>query len=446
MTTLAVARLLARPTASGRATTALPIVAFGIATALLLTTLAGALSFFRWHDEMGGTYQVLAIFASALLLVPLASLGGSAARLSARRRDDRLATLRLLGATTRFVARLTVLESVVLALAGALVGTLLYLALTPLVGLIPFRGEPIGAAALLLNPLIVLAVIVGVGLLAAASAAIGLRAVVVSPLGVRTRQSAPRARWVRLVVGAIVLAVVVFCVANPGLLGGVGVVIVVLAAAFAAANAMLGLIGPFVIRLFAQAGLRRANTAQRLIAARSVLESPKAAWRQVSGVSMTCFIAVFAGTALAMIGAVGGEREPHEQVVLMTDIRTGVYITLAISFLMVACSVGVSQASAILDRRDLYVSLDRIGMPVAAMNAARVRAVLSPLRVVTIGSAVTAVVVVLPLAGIALVLAPLSLLTIAVSIAAGIVVVALGLAATRPVLRRVLAEPAKLAE
>jgi hypothetical protein len=75
-----------------------------------------------------------------------------------------------------------------------------------------------------------------------------------------------------------------------------------------------------------------------------------------------------------------------------------------------------------------------------------VRAVLSPLRVVTIGSAVTAVVVVLPLAGIALVLAPLSLLTIAVSIAAGIVVVALGLAATRPVLRRVLAEPAKLAE
>jgi hypothetical protein len=235
-------------------------------------------------------------------------------------------------------------------------------------------------------------------------------------------------------------------VANPGLLGGALTVIIVLAVAFAAANAVLGLVGPFVIRRFAASGLRRASTPQRLIAARSVLESPKAAWRKVSGVAMTTFIAVFAGTALAMIGAASGERADRDQVILLGDIRTGVFITLAISFVMVACSVGVSQASAILDRRDLYVSLDRLGMPVRTMNAARVRAVLSPLRIVTVGSAVTAVVIVLPMAGVALVLAPLSLLTIAASITAGIAVVWLGLVATRPVLRRVLAEPAAMAE
>lgn len=446
MTTLAIARLLARPATSGRAAIGLPVVAFAIATALLLTTLAGAMSFFRWHDELGFTYQVLAIFASALLLVPLASLGGSAARLSARRRDDRLATLRLLGATTGFVARLTVLESIALAVAGGLIGVALYLALTPLVGLLSFRGAPIGAGALLLNPLVVAAVVVGVGLLAGVSAAIGLRGVVVSPLGVRTRQAAPRSHWVRVLVGIGILAAVVFCVANPSLLGGALTVIIVLAVAFAAANAVLGLVGPFVIRRFAASGLRRASTPQRLIAARSVLESPKAAWRKVSGVAMTTFIAVFAGTALAMIGAVSGERADRDQVILLGDIRTGVFITLAISFVMVACSVGVSQASAILDRRDLYVSLDRLGMPVRTMNAARVRAVLSPLRIVTVGSAVTAVVIVLPMAGVALVLAPLSLLTIAASITAGIAVVWLGLVATRPVLRRVLAEPAAMAE
>ena len=44
-------------------------------------------------------YQALAVIALVLLVVPLVSLGGAAARLSARRRDDRLATLRLLGAT-----------------------------------------------------------------------------------------------------------------------------------------------------------------------------------------------------------------------------------------------------------------------------------------------------------------------------------------------------------
>jgi hypothetical protein len=113
---------------------------------------------------------------------------------------------------------------------------------------------------------------------------------------------------------------------------------------------------------------------------------------------------------------------------------------------MVACSVGVSQASAILDRRDLYVSLDRLGMPVKTMDAARVRAVLSPLRIVTVGSAVTAVIIVLPLAGVALVLAPLSLLTIAASIAGGILVVWLGLLATSPVLRRALSEPIVMME
>ncbi|MGN6206281.1 permease, partial [Humibacter sp.] len=341
---------------------------------------------------------------------------------------------------------LTVLESIALAVVGALGGVVLYLALTPLVGLISFRGHPIGAGALLLNPLIVAAVVAGVGLLAGASAAIGLRGVIVSPLGVRTKQSAPRSHWIRVVVGVAIVAAVVFCVANPSLLGGAVTVIVVLAAAFAAANAVLGLVGPFVIKRFAMSGLRKANTPQRLIAARSVLESPKAAWRQVSGVSMTSFIAVFAGTALAMIGAVSGDRADHGQVVLLGDIRTGVFITLTISFVMVACSVGVSQASAILDRRELYVSLDRLGMPVKTMNAARVRAVLSPLRIVTVGSAVTAAIIVLPMAGAALVLAPLSLLTIAASIAGGILVVWLGLLATRPVLRRALSEPIAMME
>ena len=446
MNTLAVARLLARPTASARMTIALPLVAFGVATALLLTTLAGALTFFARHDELAFTYQALALLACALLLVPLASLGGSAARLSARRRDDRLATLRLLGATTSFVARLTVLESTVLAVAGALGGVVLYLALTPLVGLISFRGHPLGAGALLLDPLLVVAVVAGVGLLAALSAMVGLRAVVISPLGVRARQTAPRVHGVRIVAGALIIVGVVLCVTQPSIFGGALTIIIVLAVAFAAANAVLGLVGPFVIRMFALVGLKRATTPQRLIAARSVLESPKTAWRQVSGVAMTTFVAVFAGTAFAIVTAAGGTHLPRSQQVLMADIRTGVLITLGISFLMVACSVGVNQASAILDRRDLYVSLDRIGMPVATMDAARVRAVLSPLRVVAVGSAVAAVVVILPLAGLALILAPASLLTIGGSIAGGILLVWLGLLATRPVLTRVLAEPVALRE
>jgi hypothetical protein len=62
------------------------------------------------------------------------------------------------------------------------------------------------------------------------------------------------------------------------------------------------------------------------------------------------------------------------------------------------------------------------------------RAVLSPLRIVTVGSAVVAAALIFPLAGLALIVAPLSLLTIAGCLAAGILVVRLSLLATRPAL------------
>jgi len=95
----------------------------------------------------------------------------------------------------------------------------------------------------------------------------------------------------------------------------------------------------------------------------------------------------------------------------------------------------------VLDRRDLYVGLDRIGMPVSEMDAARSRAILSPLRITAVGSALVAAVVLFPLAGLSLLVAPLTLATIAGCLAAGILLVWAALRGTRPVLRRVLAEP-----
>jgi hypothetical protein len=305
-----------------------------------------------------------------------------------------------------------------------------------LVGLIPFRGAPLGVASLWLPVPVVGATVLAVAMIAAASAAIGLRAVVISPLGVRTRQSAPRLRRLRVVIGAAVIAIAFVVLNLTQLFGGLGTIAFVLAVAFGGALAVLNMIGPFVIGVSARRQVRRARTAQRLLAARGILESPKAAWRQIGGVAMTSFVAVFAGTGVAVAAAAGsGDRQSVE---LAADIRTGVVITVAVSFLMVACSVGVNQASAILDRRSLYVSLDRLGMPIGMMDAARRRAVLSPLRIVTVGSSLVAAVLIFPLVGLSLIVAPLSLVTIAGCLAAGILLVWLGLVATRPVLTTAL--------
>lgn len=433
MNTLRLFRMLSRTHPAARATVLLPVVAFAVVTALMLVVIGGAFAFFSWTGVDADVYRVLASLALVLLVVPLLALGGSAARLSARRRDDRLSTLRLLGATPALVARLTVLESTALALVGALVGIIAYAAFVPGVQLVPFNGGQL-MGEMWLAPWVAALVVIAVALLAALSAVIGLRAVIVTPLGVRTKQTVPRTHWARIVIVVVVVAIVYLGMKLIKVDDGILAVVLVLGFGFGVTIAMLNLVGPFVIRLLAKRGVRVSKTPERLLAARGILESPKAAWRQVSGVAMTSFIAVFAGVGIT-VSEMGGEDG------LFPDMRTGVIITLAASFLMVACSVGVNQASAVLDRRDLYLSLDRLGMPVTTMDAARTRAVMSPLRWVSLGSALTAAVVVLPLTGVALLQRPTSLVIIGACLGCGIAVVWLGLRATRPVLTRVLAEP-----
>ncbi|WP_309068864.1 FtsX-like permease family protein [Microbacterium sp.] len=429
--------LLARPSAQSGAALILPAVAFAVTTALLLVVLGGVLMFWGWdvaEQPDAGVYQMLSVIALAVLVIPLVSLGGAAARLSARRRDDRLATLRLLGASTGTVGAITVLESTAVALAGALAGVVLSLALLPLVGLVSFGGAPIGGAALWPGLPAVAAVIAGVAVLAAISAAVGLRQVVVSPLGVRARTDAPKLHWVRVAIAVAVVALGFAALNMPSIAPGVMVAFLI-AGVFGAGLAVLNLLGPWLIGVFARAQLRRAKTAAQLLAARTVLESPKSAWRQVGGVAMTSFVAVVAGAGMALVS---GAQDAQ---ILMRDVQTGVLLTLVVSFAMVACSVGVNQAAAILDRRALHVALDRIGMPLDVAEAARTRATMAPLLFTVIVSALIGGVLVLPLVGIAMIMAPLSLAVIAVCFAAGIAVVWLALRATRPVLRRVLAQP-----
>jgi hypothetical protein len=167
-----------------------------------------------------------------------------------------------------------------------------------------------------------------------------------------------------------------------------------------------------------------------------VLADAKAAWRQVGALASVSFVAVLAGVGVALTGA-GSESATARA--LASDIRTGVVLTLVMSFAMVACAIGVNQAASIFDRRALYVSLDRVGMPVGVMDAARRRAVTGPLLVVTIGSAAAAALVMFPLTGYALLLQPAAVGIIAGCLALGIALVWLGLVATRPVLVRVLA-------
>lgn len=434
-----VMRMLLRPAPGSRAALVIPASAFAIVTALVLTVVGGAQSFWTWRDGDAIIYQVLAAVALVLLVVPLASLGGAAARLSARRRDERLSTLRLLGVTPAGVGVLTIVESTLIAAVGVLVGIVGHLALTPLVGLIPFRGQALGTASVLLNPAMIAVIAAGAILLAAVSAGLGLTQVIVSPLGVRTRAQVTRVHWVRGAVAAAVLAAAFVTAQLVPRLAGVVTITIVLAGMFAAVLAVLNLVGPWALAVFSRSRLKRAQTPERLLAARTVLDDPKAAWRQVGGIAMASFMAVFAGTGVSLMNVMSTSDARPADLALVTDMRTGLIITLVASFLMVAASVGVTQASDVLDQRPLHRSLHMLGMPEATVDAARRRAIMSPLLFTALGSALCAGVVVFPLLGITMIVAPISLLTIAAVLAAGILTVWLSTHATRPLLRAAFA-------
>ena len=436
---VAALRLLLRPAPGSAGVILIPATAFAVVSALVLIVVGGAQAFWRWTDGHALTYQILASVALVLLVVPLGTLGGAAARLSARRRDERLSTLRLLGITPYGVGVVAVVESSLVAAIGVAGGVVLSLGLAPLVGLIPFRGTALGAAVLL-PPLTTAALAAGTVLLATISAVVGLRRVVISPLGVRTRTTPPAPHWLRAVLA--VAAIAAGFVAGkliPGI-GGAIALITALVAVFGVGLLVLNLVGPWVIGVSARMQLRRAASPARLLSARIVLDDPKGAWRQVNGVAMSSFMAVFAGTGVALMNVMSSDAPAPQDLTLITDMRTGLIVTLVASFLMVACSVAVTQASGILDQRDLHRSLHSLGVPADTVDAARRRAVMSPLLVTSLGSALCAAVLVFPLLGIALIAAPLSLVTIAAVLSAGIALVWVATRLTRPMLLRAFAD------
>ena len=74
---LSVLALLLRPAPGQRSVLALPIVAFGVVTTLVLTVIGGAQAFWTWTDDEAVLYQGLAAIALVLLVVPLTSLGAA---------------------------------------------------------------------------------------------------------------------------------------------------------------------------------------------------------------------------------------------------------------------------------------------------------------------------------------------------------------------------------
>ncbi|MCV2393156.1 hypothetical protein OEB99_02440 [Actinotalea sp. M2MS4P-6] len=428
----------------GGLTAVLAVVGFAATTAFTISVLAGLLAFQARAvdpppdlEQLAGTYVLLAGIATALLLVPLTSLAGAAARLGVARRDARLATLRLLGATPREVVALTAIETAAQALAGALLGALGYAALLPLWTSIPFQGREFSAAELWLGWWPLLGVLAGVPLLAAASAVVSLRRVVITPLGVARRETPPGLRATRLwlAVGVVALTAVIARVGATSLAAAVFVGVMI--GAVVAVTSGIQAAGPWVVGRLGRLMARRARTPATLLAGRRLVDDPKAAWRVIGGLGLATFVAA----VLSVIPALGDPQD-----VVAADLRTGGLLTFGIAVVLAAVSAGVAQAAAVLDRRR-ELTLQRLaGVPERLAHAVRRREVAVPTLVVTVLAAVSGWAVVLPLFGLALVSDPASLATVAATVVLGAGLVLAATETARPLVRATLRDTAVRAD
>lgn len=432
------------------ASSLLVAAAFFACATLFLTVAAGAWMFFQIPPSpdpadqgLDTMYKTLAGLGTALLIIPAATLASASATLSARRQDERLSTMSLLGAQRSQITALAVAEPLIPALVGIVLGVLGYLGLALPVSFIHFMGEPIGYQNMLMPAWLILVVVVFLALICAGSALLGLRKVAVSPLGVRTKSLERKFPLGRVIVAvaAVIALPIVFALTKADL--GLGVVLGVTVGFLALGLVVVDLVGGLLIRWFAHLSGRRAATPDRLIAARLVSDEPKRFWRRVSGLAMAAFTAAVCGSgvALSQLGIdaaedsdVGvSEAETH----LFHDMFTGVLLVMGIAIVLIGVSAVINQVADIYDRADTFSDLYAAGADPRLLHRALVRAVMAPAIWVSLLAGGLGLLLVLPLAGAALVFKPVTFLTILLTVVVGIGIIRGGLQLTKPILHSV---------
>ena len=244
-----------------------------------------------------GIDLVLSVVALALLM-PVLIVIGTATRLSAARREQRFATMRLVGATPRQTSVIAAVESAVAAAAGIVIGFGLFFVLRIPLAAIPFTGQSFLPAELSLSLPDILAVAVGVPAASALAARLALRRVNISPLGVSRRVTPGSLRAWRVLPLLAGLAELGFVVVHgkPASPGGK---VLVYVPGFALIMIGLILAGPWLTMAGARVMARRASRPSTLIAARRLADDPRAAFRAVSGVVLALFILTVAAALLA---------------------------------------------------------------------------------------------------------------------------------------------------
>jgi hypothetical protein len=238
------------------------------------------------------------------VLLPMLVLISTATRLAADRREERFAALRLVGGTPADIRLIAGVEAVISSLAGAVLGTVIFLLARPLLAGSSMLGTPYFESDLTPTIAGYIGILVIVPIAAAVAALVSLHRVQISPLGVGRRATPkPPSLW-RLSVLVVGVALYLYGLsktthssigaqAYPGLL-----------------ITMIGLViaGPLLTAWSAWLFGRVARGSSALLAARRLADNPRAAFRSVTGLVLAVFLGTMVGILVPAIN--GMEQTP----------------------------------------------------------------------------------------------------------------------------------------
>ncbi|GGI13708.1 transporter [Galliscardovia ingluviei] len=435
-------------------TSILAVLAFATTTAMVLTVLSGLHAFMlrakaahAWDaltsasstsqadplDLMSGIYVTLAIFACLILLVPIGTLGGAAARLAAHRRDAQLSALRLAGATSMQVTWLTAVVAAGQALTGSIFGIIGYIAAMPIIKLLRFQNREFTWQELWLGIPTLLLVVLVVTVLALCSALLALHRVIVSPLSVSNRTTPSALRHWRAWLMVILIALSIGLFRSPWASSALGIAFIMIM--ITACFAVLNTVGPWVIHVSARRMMRHPSSAAHLIALGRVLDDPKRAWRNIAGVALAVFVCGI--TALCAFFASDSGNDITQQIFLH-DIGLGGNLTLAFATILAAVSCAIAQVSAVFDAQREYRTLVLSGTDMRTLDRARLLEVWLPLRAVVLVSIGCVCVLLFPLVGAVVFMQPITLIAFAFGIVLSMSLVLLAVTASHLVAHRVV--------
>ena len=250
----------------------------------------------------GPVLQFILAGGAVALLLPVLILIATASRLSAARREERFAAMRLVGATPHQISVVSAVEAVVAAVAGVAVGFALFFVFRPLLYHVPFTGAPLAQGDLSLHWIDIVLAVIGVPVAAVVSARLALRRVQISPLGVPRRASSRPPRIVRIIPLLAGIAVLAYfdAAGKPGAIGGQLLELLVgLRAPSGGARARRTVVHDRGCAAHGQPGKPSLYPYRR----RRLLDNPKAAFRFISGLVIALFVTSAVIGALSSIAA-----------------------------------------------------------------------------------------------------------------------------------------------